>query len=158
MGHHIPVSSLAFLVSSSSHTLITFAHFGLIFDTLSNLKHPCLDLAIESKNMQAMYQNLSLVIVDPKIFYSCRFLLCRTSVMLDQTGVLSMSFRSKAFEIQASEVWRFSNMLYCKMGWRTKAVLQHGCHKCKLKEILQTLSDHCFNILKCIKVKFSDDI
>ena len=88
MGHHIPVSSLAFLVSSSSHTLITFAHFGLIFDTSSNLKHPCLDLAIESKNMQAMYQNLSLVIVDPKIFYSCRFLLCRTSVMLDQTGVL----------------------------------------------------------------------
>ena len=45
-----------------------------------------------------------------------------------------MSFRSEVFEVQASEVWRFSHILYGKMAWRTQVVLQHGFHHTSLKK------------------------
>ena len=58
------------------------------------------------------------------------------------------SFRSKVFEIKASEVWRLSYFDIAK--WAERHM--------NLKKKLQSLNSHNLNLSKCIKLKFLEDI
>ena len=65
-----------------------------------------------------------------------------------------MAFRSVVFEMQASEVWRFSYTMSGKNGLEYISCTLTWLPPYNPQEILQSLSGHNFDISKSIDLKF----